>query len=405
MQRPDRGSANELRIGWTPSAPLASEFPDQKIALDIAASCARFIGVGAAFRSIQSIGGGADWDQLVAQLVSRKIDVIAPILVRSPHNAKQGIVFSNSIGLMLPHRLVGRADVVGWKFPESLEGEHRISEHQLLQVELINIGAGVSSTIFGRNQQNLVHSRLVSDEETALKIISEGAEGKDRVPLFVTDAPTAHRIASAHSDLAILKPPFEYDVSFPLSFAVHADEPQLLSEINMAIDGMKESGAMAGILLAKRKLLQGFLWHPEKPPETIYAPIASAGPELTHVALPVENLETSIAFYRKFCGLRVINEHGTSSKTVWMGKEHSSPILVLLSGGRKRVPDDGDLLHVGFSLSSSAEIDEIAARGKQAKCLHWEPKDLGPPVGKICALRDPNGHVIEFSFGQPIRSN
>ena len=47
-------------------------------------------------------------------------------------------------------------------------------------------------------------------------------------------------------------------------------------------------------------------------------------------------------------------------------------------------------------------MDEAAQRGRTAGCLAWEPAELPPPVGYICALADPDGNLVEFSFGQDV---
>jgi catechol 2,3-dioxygenase-like lactoylglutathione lyase family enzyme len=78
-------------------------------------------------------------------------------------------------------------------------------------------------------------------------------------------------------------------------------------------------------------------------------------------------------------------------------REH---VLVLLEGGDKHRQNAEDLTHLGFAVDDPAEIDRIAEEGRREDCLHWAPRNLGPPAGKLCALRDPTGHIIEFSFGQ-----
>ena len=56
--------------------------------------------------------------------------------------------------------------------------------------------------------------------------------------------------------------------------------------------------------------------------------------------------------------------------------------------------------HLGFDVDTPAEVDATAEAGRSSGCLHWEPVDHPPPVGYLCALTDPDGNVVEFSFGQ-----
>ena len=58
--------------------------------------------------------------------------------------------------------------------------------------------------------------------------------------------------------------------------------------------------------------------------------------------------------------------------------------------------------HLGIELPTRADVDEIAERGRAAGCLEWEPTQLPFPVGYVCALRDPDGNVVEFSFDQGV---
>jgi len=127
---------------------------------------------------------------------------------------------------------------------------------------------------------------------------------------------------------------------------------------------------------------------------------------LTHCALHVQDIDATIAFYRDFCGMDVVREHGASprERTVWIGKPIDPPtfVLVLIQGGKGREQAPDDMTHMGFAVESHAEVDAIADRAKAAGYLFWEPQQFDFPVGYLCALKDPDGYVIEFSYGQPL---
>lgn len=129
-------------------------------------------------------------------------------------------------------------------------------------------------------------------------------------------------------------------------------------------------------------------------------------PVFTHCALHVQDIQVSIDFYRRYCGLKEVHSHGASpeDRTVWIAEEgrESEFVLVLVSGGRKQERNEGDMTHYGFAVTSRQDIDDIAARARSEGCLFWEPLDLPPPVGYLCAVEDPDGYVIEFSYGQPL---
>jgi predicted lactoylglutathione lyase len=58
--------------------------------------------------------------------------------------------------------------------------------------------------------------------------------------------------------------------------------------------------------------------------------------------------------------------------------------------------------HIGIELTSREDVDEVADRGRAEGCLMWEPRQMPPPIGYICALTDPDGNVVEFSFDQGV---
>jgi len=128
---------------------------------------------------------------------------------------------------------------------------------------------------------------------------------------------------------------------------------------------------------------------------------------LTHLAMHVRDLDACVAFYRRFCAMRVVHERptdGTGKHVVWLaepGREHDF-ILVLIPGGPGRDQQERDFSHLGFALESAAAVDRIAERARADDCLVWEPRREPYPVGYYCGLRDPDGNFVEFSYGQPL---
>jgi predicted lactoylglutathione lyase len=58
--------------------------------------------------------------------------------------------------------------------------------------------------------------------------------------------------------------------------------------------------------------------------------------------------------------------------------------------------------HFGFQCDSRNEVDQIARLAKEQDILVDPPTDVGGVVGYFTTIRDPDGHLIEFTFGQPL---
>jgi catechol 2,3-dioxygenase-like lactoylglutathione lyase family enzyme len=133
----------------------------------------------------------------------------------------------------------------------------------------------------------------------------------------------------------------------------------------------------------------------------------------THVAIHVRDLDKSVEFYTSYTPLKKIHERfdeETNMRTAWLsdrpeGRE-TEFVLVLLEGTPPQVPGAqpqaplAPVSHLGFSVESPEDVDRIAERGKQAGILKLGPMYINEVVGYICILVDPDGHQLEFSYGQ-----
>jgi len=127
-------------------------------------------------------------------------------------------------------------------------------------------------------------------------------------------------------------------------------------------------------------------------------------PAFTHIALHVADLERSIQFYGTFCGLETVHhrENDAGADVAWLAEPGKGEefVIVLIDNGSPAPQPDTDMSHLGFALESPEAVDEIATRG--AKFLVWSPRQAPYPVGYFCALKDPDGRFVEFSYGQPL---
>ncbi len=132
---------------------------------------------------------------------------------------------------------------------------------------------------------------------------------------------------------------------------------------------------------------------------------------LTHMNLQVMDMDKSIAFYEQWCGMKVVHQHDSDTPdqpVTWMASPDQDDdfVLVLAPGRTQKCNQKGaELEHLGFSVETLDDVTEMARRGVEAGILHWDVIDGGEKFGVICGVYDPDGRIIEFSFGQPLGQN
>lgn len=126
---------------------------------------------------------------------------------------------------------------------------------------------------------------------------------------------------------------------------------------------------------------------------------------LTHVALPVADVDRSIAFYARYAGMQVVHRRRhpeRGSDVAWLS-DRTRPFVVVLI---EHTPVDGGLTgaysHLGVAVASRDDVDALLARATRDGVSTWGPEDAGDPVGYFAILHDPDGHNLEVSHGQRI---
>jgi catechol 2,3-dioxygenase-like lactoylglutathione lyase family enzyme len=125
---------------------------------------------------------------------------------------------------------------------------------------------------------------------------------------------------------------------------------------------------------------------------------------LTHIALPVSNIEQSIEFYTTYAQMQVVHRRIDANAGVavaWLS-DNTRPFVIVLIQTNSVHPVLSPFAHLGVGCKSREAMDVLCDKARQEGILVEEPKDSGYPVGYWAFLRDPDGHTLELSYGQEI---
>ena len=128
----------------------------------------------------------------------------------------------------------------------------------------------------------------------------------------------------------------------------------------------------------------------------------------THIALPVANIEQSVAFYERYADFTVFHRrertglnNGPGTPVAWLGDGQRRFALVLAQV-KEVQPALCGFAHLGVACASRAIVDERCVWARRAGCLVLEPSDRGPQAGYTGFVADPDGHQLELSYGQKV---
>jgi catechol 2,3-dioxygenase-like lactoylglutathione lyase family enzyme len=125
---------------------------------------------------------------------------------------------------------------------------------------------------------------------------------------------------------------------------------------------------------------------------------------LTHIALPVADVERSIDFYATYANMQVVHRRVDAESgipVVWLS-DRTRPFVVVLIQLKPVVPILTPFAHLGVGCASREQVDRLCDQARQTGILIDEPRDSGYPIGYWVFLRDPDGHTLELSYGQEI---
>ena len=128
-------------------------------------------------------------------------------------------------------------------------------------------------------------------------------------------------------------------------------------------------------------------------------------PTCTHVAILARDVDRAVDFYARFAQLREVHRRTEHAVTVvWLaerGREREF-VIVLIGAEHADAVVLAPLAHLGYAVGSRGEVDRLAELARAEQILVEDPKDAGPIVGYYCIVRDPDGNLVEFSYGQSL---
>ncbi|WP_017298198.1 VOC family protein [Nodosilinea nodulosa] len=125
---------------------------------------------------------------------------------------------------------------------------------------------------------------------------------------------------------------------------------------------------------------------------------------LTHIALPVADVDRSVSFYGTYAAMAIIHQRvdaETGVRVVWLS-DHTRPFAIVLIEQASVQPVLTPLAHLGVGCESRQAMDALCDRARQEGCLIQAPQDSGYPIGYWAFLRDPDGNTLELSYGQEV---
>jgi catechol 2,3-dioxygenase-like lactoylglutathione lyase family enzyme len=141
------------------------------------------------------------------------------------------------------------------------------------------------------------------------------------------------------------------------------------------------------------------------PPATSYDRAVRTDLGVTHVALPVTDLDASLAFYERFASMRVVHKRtdaSTGTSVAWISDLSRPFVLVLIETPSVDTRLGGVFCHVGVGVAERSEVDRLCSMANEDGLTVLGPLDAGPPVGYWAYIVDPDGHNLEISYGQEV---
>jgi lactoylglutathione lyase len=123
---------------------------------------------------------------------------------------------------------------------------------------------------------------------------------------------------------------------------------------------------------------------------------------LDHLALECRDIAKTIEFYQRYADMEVIHDrYEQGVRVTWIRHRRDRNGLILVLIQKPRVSKtEGRMNHLGFHVASRSEVDLISTTAASDNFLAEPAKNGGEILGYLCIVRDPDGNLVEFSYGQ-----
>jgi predicted lactoylglutathione lyase len=125
---------------------------------------------------------------------------------------------------------------------------------------------------------------------------------------------------------------------------------------------------------------------------------------LTHIALPVRDLEKSLEFYSKYADMQTVHirkSDNSGTRVAWISDRTRPFVIVLIEMEEVNHPLRPPA-HLGVGCASREEVDRRVAEAREEGRAVWGPTDSPYPVGYWALISDPDEHTLEVSYGQEV---
>lgn len=125
---------------------------------------------------------------------------------------------------------------------------------------------------------------------------------------------------------------------------------------------------------------------------------------LTHVALPVTDLDASLAFYARYAAMKPVHQRRDEAgghRVAWISDGTRPFVVVLIEAAEVKHPLL-PIAHLGVGCASRAEVDRLVAEAHAEGREVFGPTDSPYPVGYWALISDPDHHTLEIAHGQEV---